>query len=59
MTKTLKIKLPRNILTKSEYLAVRLKCKFNIKTKTVKEHQHGITYYIECPQENCNENYVG
>ena len=59
MKKALKSKLPYNIVTKSAYSAVRLKDKFNIKTKTVKGHQHDITYYVECPEENCNENYVG
>ena len=54
----LKRELPDNIITKSAYLAVRLQDKFNIKTKTAKEHQQGITYYVECPEENCNENYV-
>ena len=54
----LKSKLPDNTITKSAYLAVRLHDKFNIKTKTAKEHQQGIKYYVECPQENCNENYV-
>ena len=55
MKKALKSKLPDNIVTKSAYSTVRLKDKFNIKTKTVKEHQHDITYYVECPEENCNE----
>ena len=59
MKKALKIKLPDCIVTKSAYSAMRLKDKFNINTKTVKEHQHDITYYVECPEENCNENYVG
>ena len=45
-------------MTKSAYSAVRLKDKFNIKIKTIKEYQHDITYYVECPEENCNENYV-
>ena len=38
---------------------MRLKDKFNIKTKTVKEHQHDIIYYNECPEGNCSEKYVG
>ena len=29
--------------------------KFYIKSKKVKEHQHDITYYVECPEENCYE----
>ena len=59
MKKALKSKLPENIVTKSAYSAMRLKDKLNIKTKTVKKQQYDITYYVECPEENCNENYVG
>ena len=43
MKKGLKSQLPDDIVTKSAYSAMRLKDKFNIKTKTVKEHQHDIT----------------
>ena len=59
MKKTLNSKLPDNIVSNSGYSAVRLKDKFNIKNKTVKEHQHGIIYCVECPEENCKENCVG
>ena len=59
MKKAFKSKLPDNIVSKSAYSAVRLKNKFNIKTKTVKEHQHNITYYVECTEEHCSENYTG
>ena len=59
MKKTLKSKLPDNIVTKSAYMATRLRDKFNIKTKIVKEHHHDISYCVECPEENFNENYVG
>ena len=51
MKKALKSKLPDNIVTKSAYSDVRLKDKFKIKTKTVKEHQVDITYYVEYPEE--------
>ena len=59
MKKALKNKLPDNIVSKPAYSSMRLKDKFNIKTKTVKEHQHDITYNVECPEENCNEGDVG
>ena len=59
MKKAIKSKLPDNIVIKSAYSAMRLKYKFNIKTKTVKEHQHDITYYVECPEKNCDDNSVG
>ena len=57
--KTTKIKLPDNIVTKSAYTATRLRDTFKIKTKILKEHQHDISYCVECPEENFNENYVG
>ena len=38
---------------------MRLKDTFNIKTNTAKEDQHDTTYYVECPEKNCNENNVG
>ena len=44
-------KLQDNIVTTSAYSIVRLKYKFNIKTKIEKEHQHGVTYYVECPEK--------
>ena len=59
MKKALKTKLLDGIVTKSAYSAMRLKYKFNISTKTVKEHLHDIKYYVECPEKNSNENYVG
>ena len=42
MKKTFKGKLPDNIVIKSTCLAVRLKYKFNIKTRSKKKHQHYI-----------------
>ena len=44
-------KLQDNIVTTSAYSIVRLKYKFNIKTKIEKEQQHGVTYYVECPEK--------
>ena len=55
----LKSKLRDSIVTKSAYSAMKLIDKFKIKTKTVKEHQHGIKYYVEYPKENYNGNYFG
>ena len=59
MKKTLISKRPVNNATKSAYSAVRLSENFNIKNKTVKEHQHDIVLYVQCPEENWNKNYVG
>ena len=53
--KARKNKLPENIFTHSAYSAMKPKDKFNIKAKSVTEHQHDITYYFEFPEENCNK----
>ena len=59
MKKVYKSELPEIAVTKSAYSAMRIRKKVNIKTKIVKEHSNDITYYVECPKENCNKNYVG
>ena len=30
-----------------------------MKVNRLNKHQHDITYCVECPEENCNENYLG
>ena len=32
---------------------------FQIKYKTEMKHNHGIAYYNECPEEQCNEKCIG
>ena len=59
MKKTLKKNLPENVVPKAAFSASRLSDKFNIKTKTKKDHQHDVTYYVQCPEETCNDDYTG
>lgn len=59
MKKVLKSKLLENIITKSAYSVIRLSDKFNIKNRTKKVHIHNVTYYVEWPEENGNEKYLG
>ena len=58
MNEILKSNLPKNIVTKSVYSAIRWSNKFNIKNITKKVHEHDVTYDFKCPEENCNEIYV-
>ena len=41
------------------FTGTKLGTKFNIKDKTSKEHQHGLTYRVVCPDAKCNEEYNG
>ena len=60
MQNSLKLLLPENISTRSEYDGTKLSSKFTrTKDQTLKEHQHGKVYYAECPGNTCTENYTG
>ena len=41
------------------YTGTKLGSFFNIKDKTKLEHQHNLVYKAICPNENCQETYVG
>ena len=30
-----------------------------MKDKTEKEHQHDIVYHVNCPEESCENSYIG
>ena len=51
--------LPNNIKTKVAYPGKKLASNFNIKDKTKFEHQHDIIYLGDCPNKDCNDNYIG
>ena len=36
-----------------------MRTSFQIKDKTEMKHNYDIVYYNECPEEQCNENYIG
>ena len=60
MQSNLKWLLPENVTTRSAYTGTKLSSKFTrTKDETLKEHQHDIVCYAECPENNCTENYTG
>ena len=51
--------LPEGHTTKIVYSGKKLGSYFNIKNQTKMQHQNGLIYYTECPENECMENYVG
>ena len=51
--------LPEGHTTKIVYSEKKLGSYFNIKNQTKIQHQNDLIYYIECPENDCTENYVG
>ena len=51
--------LPRNVKPQVAFTGRKVGISFQIKDKTEMKHNHDIVYYIKCPVEQCNENYIG
>ena len=60
MQNNLKWLLPENVATCSAYTGTKISSKFTrTKDEALKEHQHYIVYYAECPENNCTKKYSG
>ena len=59
MKKRLKTLLPDNIRTDVVFQGEQLSSCFNIKDKTEFPHIQYLVYHAECPEESCNDDYVG
>ena len=51
--------LPKTIQLKFGFTGGKLTTHFQIKDKTIFEHNHDIVYLGTCPKNNCSDNYVG
>ena len=51
--------LPNNVKPRTAFTGRKVGTSFQIKDKTEMKHNHDIVYYIKCPVEQCNENYIG
>ena len=51
--------LPDDVKMIVSYTGKKLGTCFNVKDKTVFNHEHGIVYYAKCPEESCPHDYVG
>ena len=51
--------LPNNVKPQIAFTGRKVGTSFQIKDKTEMKHNHDIVYYNECPEEQCNEDYIG
>ena len=51
--------LPPEIKMQVVYTGKKLSTCFNVKDQSKFDHQHGMVYYTDCPNETCRENYIG
>ena len=50
--------LPNNVKARIAFTVRKVGTSFEIKDKTEMKYNHDIIYYNECPEEQCNENYI-
>ena len=51
--------LPNNVKPRIAFTGRKVGTSFQIRDKPEMKHNHDIVYYNECPEEHCNENYIG
>ena len=51
--------LPNNVQPQIAFTGRKVGTSFQIKDKTEMKHNHDTVYYNECPEEQCDKNYIG
>ena len=59
LKRTIEKESKENIKVRITYTPSKLGSKFQVKDKTKFEHQHNVTYHIDCGHKKCSSNYVG
>ena len=59
MRKQVNHALPDDVKMMVSYTGKNLSTCFNVKDKTVFNHEHDIVYYAKCPEKSCLHDYVG
>ena len=48
-----------NVNTRITYTGHKLNTRFQMKDKTAQIHKHDLVYYVKCPDQSCNQDYLG
>ena len=59
MIRCIKRIAPRYVNTRIIYTGHKLNTRFQIKDKTTQIHKHDLVYYVKCPDQSCNQDYLG
>ena len=59
MNRCIKRIVPNDVKTRITYTGHKLNTRFQIKHKTVQIHKHDLVYFVKCPDQSCNQDYLG
>ena len=59
MKRWIKRIVPNEVNMWIRYTGYNLNTKFQLKDKTAQIHKHDLVYYVKCPDQSCNQNYLG
>ena len=51
--------VPNDVNTRITYTGHKLNTRFQMKDKTAQIHKHDLVYYVKCPDQSCNQDYLG
>ena len=51
--------VPNHVNTRITYTGHKLNTRFQIEGKTAQIHKHDLVYYVKCPDQPCNQDYLG
>ena len=59
MNRCIKRIVPNDVNTRITYTGHKLNTRFQIKNKTPQIHKHDLVYYVKCPDQSYNHDYLG
>ena len=59
MNRCIKRIVPNDVNTQIRYTGHKLNKRFQIKDKTAQIHKYDLVYYVKCPDQSCNQDYLG
>ena len=59
MNRCIKRIVPNDVNTRITYTRHKLNTRFQIKNKTAQNHKNDLVYNVKCPDQSCNQDYLG
>ena len=51
--------VPNHVNTRITYTGHKLNTRSQTEGKTAQIHKHDLVYYVKCPDQSCNQDYLG
>ena len=59
MNRCIKRIVPNDVNIRMTYIGDTLNTRFQIKDKFAQIHKHDLVYFVKCPDQSCNQDYLG